>query len=86
MTTRGTSKLLTDVFVACSIDGMPAKTSTGGSVPPTDCLRLHHVRWQEARLSEDGKRLICRFSAPDAESVRIALRLSGIPFEAVWIA
>jgi hypothetical protein len=51
----------------------------------TDCFRLHRVHWQETRLSADGARLICRFRAPDAESVRIALTQSGIPYDAVWI-
>ena len=76
---------MTEVFVA---RGAALPSSLRGvaqfNIAPTDCFRLHRVHWQETRVSEDGSRLICRFRAPDAESVRIALRQSGIPFDAVW--
>lgn len=34
------------------------------------CLPIYRVEWQESLLSADGSRLLCRFEAPDAESVR----------------
>ncbi|MCB1906036.1 MAG: hypothetical protein KDH15_01600 [Rhodocyclaceae bacterium] len=37
------------------------------------CLGLHRVRWQGAYLDDEARRLVCRFRAPDAESVRLAL-------------
>lgn len=48
------------------------------------CPHLLKVRWRESFVAAGGRRLICRFSAPDAESVRIALRRTGIAVEAVW--
>ena len=38
------------------------------------CLSLYRVEWQESLLSTDGARLLCRFQAPDAESVRQVAR------------
>ncbi len=36
-----------------------------------DCAALHRIDWLESFLSEDGHTLMCCFTAPDAESVRI---------------
>ena len=41
------------------------------------CLDLWNVKWVESMLSGDGTKMICHFEAPDAESVRTALRKSG---------
>jgi hypothetical protein len=41
------------------------------------CFGLHRVDWRRSFLSTDGRRLFCWFSAPDAESARLALRQSG---------
>lgn len=48
------------------------------------CMALHRVRWEETFLASDGSRMFCRFSAPDAESVRMALRQAMVPVDAVW--
>jgi hypothetical protein len=50
------------------------------------CLDLHQVRYLQSYLSYDRLRMVCLFEAPDAESVRIASRKVGIPFERVWTA
>ena len=42
------------------------------------CLQLHRVEWIGSLLSADGHRMVCRFRAPDAESVRIVLRTVGV--------
>ena len=34
------------------------------------CMPLYQVKWHESLLALDGSRLLCRFEAPDAESVR----------------
>ena len=76
---------MTDVFVARSADEPHTPSGSAAlDMAPTDCFRVHRVHWQETQVSEDGTRLICRFLAPDAESVRIALRQSGIAYDAVW--
>jgi hypothetical protein len=47
------------------------------------CFALHRVRWEETRYGKYGDRIIYRFSAPDAESVRIAIRRAGIPYDSI---
>jgi len=39
-----------------------------------DCMPLYRVEWRESLLSIDGSRLLCRFEAPDTESVRQVAR------------
>ena len=48
------------------------------------CFDLHRVDWQESFLSEDRTRLICHYRAPDAESVRTALRSLDADMRVHW--
>lgn len=57
-----------------------AQAMAGGA-----CPTLHRVRWREAYLARDTHRLVCRFRAPDAESVRLALHCTESDGE-VWTA
>lgn len=41
------------------------------------CLGLHRVQWRQAYLGDGARRVVCRFRAPDAESVRLALRCTS---------
>lgn len=50
------------------------------------CLKAHNVRLVRSYVSPDGKRMICLFEAPDAESVRVANRNAGIPLDCAWTA
>jgi hypothetical protein len=50
------------------------------------CLDIRDAIWCRSYISGDKKRVVCEFEAPDAESVREALRTSGMPFERVWNA
>ncbi len=50
------------------------------------CLEVRSGMWRRSSLSKDKLRLVCEFEAPDAESVREALRMSMIPYERVWAA
>ena len=50
------------------------------------CMEMHNLRYLQAYLSSDRKRMICVFEAPDAESVRIANRQLKMPFERAWTA
>jgi hypothetical protein len=50
------------------------------------CFDLHRVGYRLSFLSLDGRRMVCQFAAPDAESVRNALRQLDKPFERVWTA
>lgn len=47
------------------------------------CFSLYRVDWNQSFLARDGKRMLCWFSAPDAESVRQAMRQMDVP-EVVW--
>jgi hypothetical protein len=50
------------------------------------CLEVRDAAWRRSSLSKDKLRMICEFEAPDAESVREALRTAGVAFERVWTA
>jgi Protein of unknown function (DUF4242) len=50
------------------------------------CLDVRNGVWRRSSLSKDKLRLVCEFEAPDAESVREALRLAKVPYERVWAA
>jgi hypothetical protein len=48
------------------------------------CLEAHDSRFLHSYVSADGRRTICVFEAPDAESVRSVQRRLGMPFDAAW--
>ena len=48
------------------------------------CLETHRVTWTHTFFSLDRKRMLCLYSAPDAESVRKAQREIGMPVDTVW--
>jgi hypothetical protein len=50
------------------------------------CVDLYGIRLLRSYLSSNGQRLICLFEAPDAESVRVAIRKGKWPAESVWTA
>ena len=51
-----------------------------------ECLELRNGAWARSYLARDRKRMFCEFYAPDAESVRDALRSANVPFDRVWSA
>jgi hypothetical protein len=48
------------------------------------CFAMHRVDWKHSFLAADGRRMLCWYGAPDAESARIALRKLGSDINAVW--
>lgn len=50
------------------------------------CFQRHDVGYLGGYISPDGLRMVCVFRAPDAESVRIANRQAGAPFDRAWSA
>jgi hypothetical protein len=56
--------------------------SMGKRVDP--CLEVRNGAWRRSSLSLDRKKLVCEFEAPDADSVREALRAAAVPYERVW--
>jgi hypothetical protein len=50
------------------------------------CLDQHGCRIVWSYLSNDGRRVVCVFAGPDAESVRQVQRQTGMPFDTAWPA
>ncbi len=50
------------------------------------CLALRGVEWVRSYEAADRRRKVCLFRAPDAESLREALRGAGLAYDRVWIA
>ena len=50
------------------------------------CLVLHGIVRERNYVARDGRRMLCHFRAPDAESLRMALRVVGVKYDAVWTA
>ena len=48
------------------------------------CLETHQVTFVRTFFSRDRKRMICLYRAPDAEAVRVAQRMAGMPVDSVW--
>lgn len=48
------------------------------------CFDLHRVRWRGSFLCNDGRRMICWFSAPDRESARLALLDPDVDLSRFW--
>ena len=48
------------------------------------CLEQHQVTFLRTFFARDGKRMLCLYHAPDAESVRIAQQQAKMPVERVW--
>jgi hypothetical protein len=48
------------------------------------CMQAYRVKFARTFFSLDRKRMICLYRAPDAESVRLAQRESGMPLDEVW--
>jgi hypothetical protein len=50
------------------------------------CLEQRGCRSVFTYLSADGRRVVCVYTGPDAESVRQAQRQIGMPFDLAWPA
>lgn len=48
------------------------------------CLQMRNVRFIRTFFSADRRRMLCLYSAPDAESVREAQREARVPFDDAW--
>jgi hypothetical protein len=51
-----------------------------------ECLELRQGAWVRSYVAADRKRMICEFDAPDAQSVREALRSTAFACDRVWSA
>lgn len=50
------------------------------------CLESRRVRFLRSYFSEDQRRMLCLYQAPDVESVRVTQLQAGMPFETVTSA
>lgn len=50
------------------------------------CAEQHQVRFIRSYFSNDRKRMICEYEAPDAEAVRKLQRTASMPFDRIWTA
>jgi len=48
------------------------------------CLERSNIKWIRSHRSLDRTRLLCVFEAPDADTVRDALRQARVAHERVW--
>lgn len=48
------------------------------------CLETYDVKYSHTFFSLDGKRMLCFYSAPDAEAVRSVQREADAPVSALW--
>jgi len=48
------------------------------------CLEVRDCQWNGSFLARDGRTMICSFSAPDAESIRAALRDPDTDLSRFW--
>lgn len=48
------------------------------------CMELYNISWKESYLKDDGRRMLCRFSAPDTDSLRMMLSRVNSSYEAIW--
>lgn len=74
---------LADVFVEWA-GRAPDDHRSVLEIQDAGCFDLHGLHWQESFVAREGRRRICHYRAPDAESVRIAFRQGGIEVDAVW--
>lgn len=72
------------VLERCFSRPLTAEFVRSVSLEAEGCLDLHRVAWQGSLLAQDGRRMVCRFRAPDAESARLALRQAGADVTTLW--
>lgn len=48
------------------------------------CFQIRGVRFLKSFFSRDGRRMMCLYEAPDAESVRDAESQAKVPFSRAW--
>lgn len=64
---------------AVTLEDIQAIEDAGAS-----CLEMRNARFLRTFFANDRKRMLCLYSAPDAESVRQAQHEAGMPVESVW--
>ena len=76
---------MTDVFVERRWDDPRTEADLQRMIEDAaGCLETHRCVWRGSLLSADARDLVCHYTAPDAESVRLALRDARAVPGKVW--
>jgi hypothetical protein len=76
---------MSDVFLERTFEPVITARDVGDMARTSaSCFDLYRVVWRGSCLSSDGQRMLCWFSAPDAESARQALRREKVDLRLVW--
>ena len=81
-----TSRRLVDVFVLRTLAAESQLEDAHGARQLGSCLALYGAVPLRSYLTADGRRMLCHFHAPDADSLRSALRGARIEYDAIWSA
>ena len=77
--------MTTNLFLERTFDEplTPGDVLEGGR-ESAKCFDLYRVQWHGSFLANDGRSMICRFSAADLESARQALRDPDVDLSRLW--
>lgn len=76
---------MTDIFVERRFETPMTEAALAERIAQAEsCFARHRAARRSSYLSLDRRRILCRFDAPDAESVRLALRYAGARTGRVW--
>jgi len=81
----GPEKTMTDVFLERAFEQPLTEGDVRAIAEESGwCFDLHKVNWHGSFLSSDGRRMVCWFDGPDAESARLALRKAKADMRILW--
>lgn len=76
---------MSDLFLERSFEpGLHAADVVSMAQDTGWCFEIYKVDWHGSLLSADGQRMLCWFSAADAEAVRQALQRAGAECAKLW--
>lgn len=76
---------MADIYVECLDLPVDAVGRCAVSREVSVCLALHRVEWRRTLASTSSGGVLCHFRAPDAESVRMALRPMRVTIASIWV-
>lgn len=74
---------MTDVFVERRFDP-PLRPQELDAKPRRVDFTTRGITWRESLLDRNGRRMLCRFDAPDEATLEDALRQERVQVDAVW--
>jgi hypothetical protein len=77
--------MVAEVYVQCLELPADAVGRCAESPEASFCFALHRVQWRRTLISTDAQGALCLFRAPDAESVRLALRHMHVAVASIWV-